>query len=486
MKSKILIGWSSRDIAPGKSVNLSGQFEMRITRKLKDSLSVTALAVSSGSGKESQFSFIWVSCDVATIPDDVVAISRQKLLKQVEGFPVKNLIVNATHTHTAPDLGIGFYAPVPKGVMTSADYVDFFTDKVVEAAAEAWRCREKGFVSYGIALTPIGHGRRAVYFDDLSKRPGAQEWPGMNTEKNAAMYGDVADDQFDHIEGYADHSAHFLFTYDHERKLTGAVINVACTAQETENLGEMSSDFWRETRCDLREKYGPKLFVLPQSSAAGGLSPHVMLNRKASSRMLKLKGISSRQEIANRIIASFDETLSWASRDMKDSVELKHIAESVSLPRRMISKAEWIKTRKGLLELEAMPPSKDPDKRKRFRADTVMFSRKQRCKRILKRYEEQKKEKSIQTEIHVVRVGDMVFATNAFELFEDYGIRIQARSPAVQTVVVELCGRGTYVPTAKAVEGGGYSACLYCNEVGPEGGNVLVERTLKLIKSIWE
>jgi hypothetical protein len=63
--------------------------------------------------------------------------------------------------------------------------------------------------------------------------------------------------------------------------------------------------------------------------------------------------------------------------------------------------------------------------------------------------------------------------------------RIKARSKAVQTFVVQLVGPGTYLPTEKAIRGGHYSAIVHSSLVGPEGGNVLVDRTLNIIKSLW-
>ena len=489
MKSgKILIGWSSRDVTPEKPVNLRGQFHMRIARTVKDPVTVTALAVSTEKSKDAESSFIWVSCDTVAIPDSVLEMSRKKLGKLAKGFPVKNLVLNATHTHTAPESGGSWHPPVPRGVMKSEEYAEFFTDKVAEAAAESWKKRKHGFISWGMGYAQIGHGRRAVYFDDLSKRPGFKEAPGTKTEKTAKMYGNTGDDKFDCIEGYADHSTHFLFTFDAKKKLTGAVINIACTAQETEGINEISADFWHEARIALRKQYGKNLFVLAQCSAAGGLSPHLMFNKKAGQRMLEMKGISSRQEIANRIKAAFDDVFSWASKDMKDNVAVEHVSETIKLPRRMITKEEYLKVKKGLLELEKIQPSKAPDENARLIEDSVLFARKGRCQRILDRYEEQKKNRNCEMELHVIRLDDIALASNVFELFIDYGIRMQARSPATQTFVVQLCGggRASYLPTKLAEEGESYSACIYCNEVGSEGGDVLVEKTVNMIKSIWE
>ncbi|MCX6984780.1 MAG: hypothetical protein NT118_08535, partial [Lentisphaerae bacterium] len=117
-----------------------------------------------------------------------------------------------------------------------------------------------------------------------------------------------------------------------------------------------------------------------------------------------------------------------------------------------------------------------------------IFARKGRCRRVLQRYEEQKKSKNCKMELHVIRLGDIAFTSSTHELFIDYGIRMQARSPATQTFVVQLCGGGTagYLPTKLAERGESYSACIYCNEVGPEGGDVLVDETVKRIKSLWK
>src|SRR5262249_9891505 len=88
-------------------------------------------------------------------------------------------------------------------------------------------------------------------------------------------------------------------------------------------------------------------------------------------------------------------------------------------------------------------------------------------------------------ELHVIRLGDVAIATNVFELFTDFGIQIKARSRALQTFVIQLAGPGSYVPTGRAVRGGGYSAIVESNLVGPEGGQVLTDRTVEIINSLW-
>jgi hypothetical protein len=198
--------------------------------------------------------------------------------------------------------------------------------------------------------------------------------------------------------------------------------------------------------------------------------------------MLELKGINSRMDIARKIKLAFDDAYEWAPKDIKANLPLKHVWKEVRLSKRNVTdeeyrkNLEWIKQFNSLGELDST--------QRRF------FSR---CKAVVGQYEKQAKGLDVEqpVEIHVIRLGEVVFATNPFELFLDYGIRIQARSSATQTFVVQLAGKGvdgggTYLPTERAEAGGGYSACVYCNQVGSKGGTQLVEETLKLIDSTWK
>ena len=78
----------------------------------------------------------------------------------------------------------------------------------------------------------------------------------------------------------------------------------------------------------------------------------------------------------------------------------------------------------------------------------------------------------------MIRLGDMAFATNRFELFMDYEQRIQARSPAEQTFIVQLAA----VP---GNSGGGYLASIFDCIVDADGGQTLVEQTLEELNKLF-
>ena len=76
-------------------------------------------------------------------------------------------------------------------------------------------------------------------------------------------------------------------------------------------------------------------------------------------------------------------------------------------------------------------------------------------------------------------MGDVAIATNTFELYTDYGVQMKARSPAVQTFIIQLTGSGGNIPSERAVRGGGYGAVIQSSRIGPAGGQVLVDRTVR-------
>jgi len=251
-------------------------------------------------------------------------------------------------------------------------------------------------------------------------------------------------------------------------------------------------------RVALRQKHG-NLFLLPQCAAAGDLAPRILHYKKAQERRFRLKygpeypgtvrEILSRQDIAERIAGAFDEVLSWAKKDIRTALPITHVVKTIDLSRRFITDAEYASELQELEELNRAEFAKQGTPKERLVHDSILVARRNRCKRILQRYEEQKTQPKLQMELHVLRIGDIAFASNCFELYMDYMHRIQARSPFSQTFIIQLTGTptacGGYLATERGVWGKGYSASLYCNQVSPAGGQELVEETVRTLKAIY-
>ncbi len=486
-KNKLLIGWASRDVSTEQPIGIRGQFYLRLSEKILDPITVTALAISGETD-----TVIFLSCDVTIIRSFLVKMVREKVRMMNPAIPAEKIIMNATHTHTSGDLyeDEDLFETPPR--MPAKKYQEFFSEMAAEAVVEAWNKRQPGGVAWGYGFAAVAQSRRSVYLDDVSKRPDKVGCPGLMVDGHAVMYGNTNDPQFSHFEAGADHFLNTLFTYDVNNNLTGVLVNTPCPSQVSENIWMLSADFWHETRQELRKKFGQNLYVLPQCSAAGDLAPHYLYYKAALKRRLELKGIDERQDIAERIAAGVAEIFSWASKDIRTAAQLSNIVRTIELTRRPITQDEYENEAINLKLMNEEPPSADPDPKQRLIADSILAARRRRCQAIIERYQTYQANPKLPMELHAVRLGDVAFASNRFELYMDYAHRIQARSPAVQTFIIQLAGSetgesgGTYLPTARGEWGKGYSASQYCNLVNSTGGQELVEETLKAINELWE
>jgi hypothetical protein len=452
----LFVGTATTSITPDKPVALHGQWDLRMSQGVETPITATALALQGREGEKALDQAIFVACDLAFIPSDVLKQVRSRIQPELPDFDPQKLLINATHTHTAPVLEEGVY-PIPAdGVLQPKEYAAFLVERLSDVIVRAWKNRQSGAAGWGLGHAVLGQNRRAVYADGT-----------------AAMYGNTARPDFRRIEGYEDHGVEVLFFWNRQKELQAVAVNVACTAQEVESLSVIHADFWHPVRERLRQRYGPALNVLGWIGAAGDQSPHLMYRMAAEERMRQLRGLSRLDEIANRISAAVDEAYEGAAKDIHADPLLIHEVQTVRLPAREVTEAELQAAKKAVDRAV-----KEEQKGSRTTHKAWFGS-------IIDRYETQKTDPWYDAEIHVLRLGDIAICTNPFELFLDYGVQMKARSKALQTFVIQLTGRGMYLPTEQAVHGGSYSAEILSNLVGPAGGQILTDRTVEMINAMW-
>ncbi len=340
--------------------------------------------------------------------------------------------------------------------MKPAEYVAVYDRaSVAEAIVDSWQNRRPGKVGWGQGQAVVAQNRRAVYADGT-----------------AQMYGATNTEAFRGIEGYEDHNLEVLCFWDQQDRLVATAINVPCPAQEAEGGLSILADFWHPVREALRQRHGKDLFVLGWIGAAGDQTSRPMYGKAADERMRKLRGSTRLEEVARRIVRGWEEAYEGARKDMRQDVVLRHCVQEIELPHRKVTEDELAEARS-----QAAKYANDPAQRWNYRWHQA----------VVERYDAQKAgtDGVYKMGLHVLRLGDVAIATNDFELYTDYGVQIKARSPAVQTFIIQLAGSGGYLPTERAVRGGGYGAVIQSSRVGPEGGQVLVNRTVELIQTLW-
>ena len=457
--SELWIGAATADITPDEPVPLTGYRSVRLSQGIRSRCTANVLALEARDGDKVVDQAIMVSCDLCVIRPGIQDGFRELLKDRLPGFDIQKLFLAATHTHTAPVLMQNRYQGYGDA-MQPKDYVPFMYERMVAAVEAAWKNRSPGAVAWGLGHAVVGCNRRAVFNDGT-----------------AVMYGKTNTPNFLGVEGYEDHAVHVLLFYDRQKTLKATAITLACPAQSVSG-SKLSADFWHDVRVLLRKRHGEDLCVLGFCAPAGDQAPNLLFRKKSEERMNAIRGLDRTQELGRRIANAFDDVLKLIEKETHADVRFTHRIERFDVPGRKVSDAEFARA-KGLYD----PLAK---KEKLVGPDYWNMNF---YKLTIDRYQAQETADPVYpVEMHVLRLGDTVIATNPFELFLDYGVRIQARSPAEQTILIQLASPldfGYYVPTPRALEGGGYSAIVEQSLVGPAGGEALVERTVETIGKVW-
>lgn len=501
--SNLKIGWAETDITPDKKVSLFGQFAERISEYIEKPLTATALAIDSGEN-----SVIFCSCDLEGVAWNLLLAVRERLIAENVEFNPQNIILNAIHTHTGYGYGgtqrsqlnkksvidnykeiIGDYLSPGqiyiekvavsdnKDVATNEENFALLVDKISFVVKEAWANRSLGYLSNAFGRVPVGMCRRAVYSDNT-----------------AQMWGDTNTAVFTELESGNDSGMELLYVFDENKQLTGIISNIACPAQCVQHRHFISPDFWGEVKLRLRNHFGEHLYLLPQCSAAGDQCPVDLIRwvepesdindpncvrynppkRKADPPMFDLSGMKlTGRRIANEIIQVLEDGLNLAQTD----VPFEHRIINMPLPLRRATLSDKLAAEKAIREYF---------RTKKDNIDYIDIAKLQIHFGILQRFELQDSVDCLETEIHIIRIGNIAFATNPFELFLDYGNLIKARACCEQTFIVQLAnGTEGYLPTRKAEIHGHYSAFISSGQVGHEGGDLLVRQTLTNLNEMF-
>ena len=476
--AELYVGAKSIDITPEEPVVLAGQFHPRKSKGVVYPLSANVVAIEARERDKTIDTAIIISIDTGGVRAEAAVNFRETVKAALPDVDVDKVLFSATHTHAAPALSKISYPPV-EGTMAPEEYVRFVCERLGPGVKSAWESRQKCEFSYGLGHAVVAYNRRAVYKDG-----------------HAEMYGNTNTPDFLAIEGVEDHDVGTIFFWrEGEEKPLAMIVDVSCPAQDIEGDYYVSSDYWGALRRELCKEYGEDLVTVGLCGAAGDMSPHIRYRAAADTRMRELRGLTGPEEIARRVLYGIDEAYEVVQKDRYSDVPFAHRFSILELPKRLVTEEE---AKNCMAEYEKIKD--DPNN-----------GRAEWNRRILRRFEEQKENPRpvFHTPLNVIRLGDCALCFAQFEVYTDFGIMVKARSKAIQTFTIQLTGGarepmpseaesperyrdwvaascGTYLPSRRAAEGGGYGAIIQSNTVGPEGGEMLVEETLKAIDELWK
>ena len=133
--AELQVGAASVDITPNKAVALWGQFGLRLSTKPDTPLTANVVALQSGDARTT-----FVSLDLLQLPEVFVQAIRDAVAKKDAAINVQNIVLTATHTHTAPVLHPGTPGiPVNDQTMTVEETITYLADKISDGIVAAWK-----------------------------------------------------------------------------------------------------------------------------------------------------------------------------------------------------------------------------------------------------------------------------------------------------------------------------------------------------------
>lgn len=480
--SGLEIGWAERDITPpldGKKIPLAGLYYIRDATNVHSRLKFTCCVMRSGDEQ-----VLMGSIDVVSGWDPFTQRLAERLHERIPAIRPESVFIGCPHNHSAPYLR-PCYTPAAKewaaknpGRLSPDEFADFVMERALDAFEEAWRDAKPGSVARAFGTARIGHCRITTYLDGSSE-----------------MYGDTHRADFAGMLEGEDDGVELLFTCDAEGRKTGVFVNAACPSQVMEQNYVISSDFAGAMREKLAKRHGGRFHSIYHLGAAGCQSPRDLVAGR------ERDGFSGWDEktvevLSDRLVRCVTDA---ENRTIPCSSVLRHKVRHMRLPMRRVSAVETEAARRELAAYEAKWPGTSAwddymrevhhyeQTQGRFPYDSKLhpYAAMAVCRAVINRAETQDANPFLEIDSHIVRIGDVAFVSNPFELYLLFGQVVKARSAAKQTFLIGKCSSSGYVPTERSEKAVGYSGGVNVGRIGHQGGFAFCDEVVKGVAELF-
>lgn len=418
MNNNFLCGAARRDITPSIGTCLFGYRPNHQSTSLHDPLNVTAVAFSDGAETS-----VLLTVTVAEIGNEIAAEIRSKAGEAV-GVPAENIVVSATHTHSAPNcVGMEGWGdvdwPYVNGILIPA---------CADAAKEACDSLVPAEIGIGTTKSDVGINRRQINRDgnvSLGQNPFGCYDPEMTVISLRAK---------------------------ESKKGIVNIVHYGCHGTAAGCNREISRD-WSGIMCDRLEADSGVLTSF-WNGCEGDVGPRL-------TNGLTVGNIRYVEELGG--VAAADANRAWkAIRVWKDGT-LKLFKGTVTLP---------YKPRPDLATVRENLARYTGREDQLINIDRLVYSHWRDTEKAVAAGDVAPEAYTFgQT---LVSIGDVVFVPFPYEVFSEITLRLRAYSPFAHTLSLSCTnGSNAYLPCESELVRGGYEvACFQFN-----GVNILADNT---------
>ncbi|HEX4146195.1 MAG TPA: neutral/alkaline non-lysosomal ceramidase N-terminal domain-containing protein [Pirellulales bacterium] len=456
--ANLWVGVAETDITPPEGFPMAGYYHERLAEGTIDPLKAKAIVF-----RTDDAAAALVVCDLIGIATDLKLAIRERASKQT-GIPASNIVIAATHSHTAPDYGKELYLTLggTRQDPVRAEYIEKLiagpAEAIVKADADAGPARlETGSAT---EQTPVSFNRRFVMRDG-----SVQTWQKYDNPNVVRAAGPI------------DPQIGLLAIRGENGELQAILSNFAL---HLDTVGGMkwSADYPFFIEQALHKAVGPNVTSIFGTGCCGDINHS---DPRAKER-------NKTDFIGNSIGESIAPQLGKLAPLEQNTLVVK--SRVVPLPLQDATKDE---VARAIEILEAAGRKEKVDFLEHVTAHKKMMLDQMRhavpfantvdyitwgLSRSLAGVGD-----ALPVDVTVIALGrDLAIVALPGEVFVELGLAIKQGSPFRTTLVIELsnCVETIYVPTRAAYAGGSYEVTNSTTQ--PGSGEMLVEAALGLLR----
>lgn len=448
-RAELKAGTAVVDITPKMwPLHLRGSFHPRIVDSARDPLHVRCLVLDDG---ETTIALALV--DSCMVHRDVLDPARKEAAEKT-GIPVEQIMVCATHTHSAPFPNVQHDTPEEKA------YQGQLREGIVRAIVEAIENRQPAKAGWASHDLPDEVFNRRWYL-----KPGKMpENPFGSKADKVKMNPPRSREVLDRPAGPTDPEVSVLYIQHADGHPLSVFANYSL--HYVGNTGpQVSADYFGEfSRLMPHRLPGTREnFVAMLSNGTSGDINNINFRNPRPRRaafeqigVVATKTADAATHAVRKINPSGEVKLAMRQRE----ITLKHREISP----KMLDRAKMLTT-----------ATSRPGGRKSL--DLIY------AERTLKLAAQPPTTKVI---IQAIRIGDLAICTLPFEVLVEIGLELKKKSPAGDTMVVELANGGYgYLPTPKQHALGGYETWLGTSKVQVDASEILTRDLLEMLEEMF-
>jgi neutral ceramidase len=438
-------GAAAAKITPPLGERVIGGFAPFPATNIHDDLHARCLLLDDGTTKIG-----FVICDNLGIGKAVYAKARQRIAEET-GFPAENLLMAATHTHSATPSSSEKYEPI-------------LVRGIADSVRQALDNMEPARIGWGGVDEPseVFNRRWHVTDPELRKNPfGGIDKVRMNPPRgNAALVKPA---------GPIDPEISFLSVQSSSGRPIALLANYSLHYVGGVNRGDISADYFGI----FSERIGAAI-----GAGAGKNDPPAFVGMLSNGTSGDINNINFREGSPRK----------QPYEKMTEVAEL--VVNRVAEAHREITFHDWVPVGAANrnLKLKVRKPDeamrnyfagvleKPEDAPKHHRYETNYA---ERVQRLFDGPDE------IEIPLQAVRIGDLGIAAIPFETFAEIGLEIKEKAPFADAFTIELANDSNgYLPTPEQHELGGYETWMGTNRVQLDASVLITNTILELMAEL--